>query len=96
MNDIGTIQTLAPQITVPCAVPQPGLSAHGKTVVSWAQHVDEVREAQHLRYAFFATETGAGLDFQLPGHDIDLFDNHCEHLLVHDAATLARVFHGSR
>jgi putative hemolysin len=30
---------------------------------------------------------GARLDSSLPGHDIDLFDDFCEHLLVRDTAT---------
>ena len=55
--------------------------------VSWAQHQDEVREAQRLRYAVFATEMGARLPQTLPGHDIDLFDDYCEHLLVRDTAS---------
>jgi putative hemolysin len=52
--------------------------------VSWAQHLDEVREAQRLRYQVFANELGARLPKSLPGHDIDLFDDYCEHLLVRD------------
>ena len=52
--------------------------------VVWARHEDEVRQAQQLRYQVFAGEMGARLpahaDF--PGHDIDLFDPFCEHLLV--------------
>jgi putative hemolysin len=52
--------------------------------VVWARHEDEVRQAQKLRYQVFAGEMGARLpahaDF--PGHDIDLFDPFCEHLLV--------------
>jgi putative hemolysin len=55
--------------------------------VSWARHQDEVREAQRLRYAVFAGEMGAVLSKELPGHDIDLFDDFCEHLLVRDAVT---------
>lgn len=55
--------------------------------VSWAQHQDEVREAQRLRYAVFATEMGARLPQTLPSHDIDLFDDYCEHLLVRDMAS---------
>ena len=55
--------------------------------VSWAQHQDEVREAQRLRYAVFATEMGARLPQTVPGHDIDLFDDYCEHLLVRDTAS---------
>lgn len=55
--------------------------------VSWARHTDEVRQAQRLRYRVFADEMGARLSTPLPGHDVDLFDNYCEHLLVRDAAT---------
>lgn len=59
----------------------------GALQVSWAQHQDEVREAQRLRYAVFATEMGARLPQTVPGHDIDLFDDYCEHLLVRDSAS---------
>ena len=59
----------------------------GKISVSWAQHQDEVREAQRLRYEVFAVEMGAVLPVTLAGHDIDLFDDYCEHLLVRDEAT---------
>ena len=55
--------------------------------VSWAQNLDEVREAQRLRHHVFATEMGAQLKASIQGHDIDLFDDYCEHLLVRDAAT---------
>ncbi len=57
----------------------------GKISVSWARHQDEVRQAQRLRYQVFALEMGAVLSKTLPGHDIDLFDDYCEHLLVRDA-----------
>lgn len=55
--------------------------------VGWARHQDEVREAQRLRYAVFAVEMGARLSTPLANHDIDLFDDFCEHLLVRDDAT---------
>jgi putative hemolysin len=55
--------------------------------VSWAKHQDEVREAQRLRYAVFANEMGARLPATLADHDIDLFDDYCEHLLVRDGQT---------
>lgn len=51
-------------------------------VVAWARHLDEVREAQRLRYAVFAGEMGARLRPRIPGHDVDLFDDYCEHLIV--------------
>jgi putative hemolysin len=53
-------------------------------VVGWARHQDEVRQAQRLRHQVFAGEMGARLSGPLPGHDIDLFDDYCEHLLVRD------------
>lgn len=57
----------------------------GGLTVSWARHTDEVRQAQRLRFKVFAEEMGARLDTTSPGHDVDLFDNYCEHLLVRDA-----------
>ncbi len=61
--------------------------AVGKISVSWARHQDEVRAAQRLRYQIFAVEMGATLPVTVPGHDIDLFDDYCEHLLVRDEAS---------
>ncbi len=55
--------------------------------VVWARHLDEVREAQRLRHEVFAGEMGARLPDTLPGHDVDLFDDYCEHLLVRQADT---------
>ncbi len=57
-------------------------TARGGIQVSWARHLDEVREAQRLRFSIFAGEMGARLDTPMAGHDIDLFDDFCEHLLV--------------
>ncbi len=56
-------------------------------LVSWASHQDEVRAAQKLRFDVFAGEMGARLNSPIPGHDIDLFDNYCEHLIVRDQAS---------
>jgi putative hemolysin len=56
--------------------------------VVWARHDDDVRQAQQLRHLIFAEEMGARLrvpDGSPPGHDIDLFDPYCEHLLVRAA-----------
>ncbi len=58
----------------------------GGIEVAWAQHLDEVREAQRLRFEVFAGEMGARLNTPLAGHDIDLFDDYCEHLLVREQA----------
>lgn len=68
----------------PAAVQRPSV---GKIAVSWARHQDEVRQAQRLRYQVFALEMGATLPKILPGHDVDLFDDYCEHLLVRDVAS---------
>ncbi|MCW2310992.1 GNAT family N-acetyltransferase [Rhodoferax antarcticus] len=59
----------------------------GGLQVTWARHADEVRQAQRLRYQVFAEEMGARLSTTVPGHDVDLFDNYCEHLLVRDVAS---------
>jgi len=66
---------------------QPAKGERGGIRVYWAQHQDEVREAQQLRYSVFAGEMGAQLSSTMPGHDIDLFDDYCEHLLVRDELT---------
>ena len=64
-----------------------GAAARGGISVKWAQHLDEVRAAQKLRHTVFVSEMGARLPVIVDGHDIDLFDDYCEHLLVQDEAT---------
>ncbi len=70
---------IAPVGVIPTSVPAPVLSA------TWARSEAEVNSALRLRYRVFAEEMGARLT-SLPGtpagHDRDLFDAHCEHLLV--------------
>ncbi|MGE8320393.1 MAG: GNAT family N-acetyltransferase [Comamonas sp.] len=61
--------------------------AAGGLEVTWARHQDEVREAQRLRYQIFVLEMGARLQTPLAGHDVDRFDDFCEHLLVRDTAS---------
>ncbi len=65
----------------------PAQAVRGGLQVAWARHQDEVRQAQRLRYLVFAVEMGARLQTPVPGHDVDLFDDFCEHLLVRDATT---------
>jgi len=72
----------APAVGAGAVAPQ-----RGGIEVAWAQHLDDVRAAQRLRYQIFAGEMGARLNTPLAGHDIDLFDDYCEHLLVRDQAT---------
>ena len=65
-----------------------GAAGVGREIqVAWARHQDEVRAAQRLRYQVFAGEMGARLTTTVPGHDVDLFDDYCEHLLVRDTAS---------
>lgn len=59
-------------------------SPHTRLRVHWAQHLDEVRQAQRLRYTVFKGEMGAHIHTPLAGHDVDAFDDYCEHLLVTD------------
>ena len=66
-------------------------TVRGGLAVSWARTSDDVRQAQRLRFNVFAGEMGARLDTTSPGHDVDIFDDYCEHLLVRDVATRAVV-----
>ena len=53
--------------------------------VAWARDESDVRAAQRLRHAVFAEEMGARLSVPAgapAGHDVDVFDDFCEHLLV--------------
>jgi putative hemolysin len=59
---------------------------NGRYHVSLAVDDSEIREAQRLRYKVFADEMGARLSSALPGHDIDLYDPFCDHLLVRELA----------
>jgi len=69
--------------------------AKGGIEVRWAQHLDEVREAQRLRFNVFAGEMGARLEARLPGHDIDLFDDYCEQSpTAHREAETAKAHRG--
>ena len=52
-----------------------------------ARDGDEVLAAQRLRHQVFAGELGATLRTPVPGHDVDRFDEYCDHLVVRDDAT---------
>lgn len=65
-----------------------GADAHLEAV--WARDEADVRAAQQLRWRVFAGEMGATLRPPRgtpPGHDADLYDAYCEHLLVRTVAT---------
>ncbi|MEU7530647.1 GNAT family N-acyltransferase [Saccharothrix sp. NPDC042600] len=47
----------------------------------------EVVAAQKLRHQVFAGEMGATLRSPVEGHDVDAFDEHCDHLVVRDDRT---------
>jgi putative hemolysin len=52
----------------------------------WARDESDVRRAQRLRHAVFVEEFGARVTPPRgtpPGHEADVFDPFCEHLLVH-------------
>ncbi|MCK9687776.1 GNAT family N-acetyltransferase [Scleromatobacter humisilvae] len=56
--------------------------------VVWARQLDDVRAAQRLRHQVFVEEMGAQptpVPGAPAGHDIDLFDEFCEHLIVRTA-----------
>ena len=52
-----------------------------------ARDSDEVVAAQRLRHQVFAAEMGAVLHSSVPGHDVDYFDQFCDHLVVRDDRT---------
>ena len=55
--------------------------------LSLAVDDSEIRETQRLRHKVFAEEMGASLSSVLPGHDVDLYDSFCDHLLVRELAS---------
>src|SRR5436189_1070748 len=64
---------------------EPGRADAARFEVVWARDERDVRQAQQLRHLVFAEEMGARLSVphgSPPGHDIDMFDPFCEHLLV--------------
>jgi putative hemolysin len=55
--------------------------------ISFARSAAEVLEAQRLRYKVFAGEMGARLPDAASGIDRDIYDAHCDHLLVRDTGS---------
>ncbi|MEX8192128.1 GNAT family N-acetyltransferase [Comamonas guangdongensis] len=74
----------APQSALAPLSSRPAPAPALRLQVRWAHHLDEVRQAQRLRYQVFAEEMGAVLPTPVAGHDIDAFDDFCEHLMVCD------------
>lgn len=55
-----------------------------RLITSLARHESEIEEAQRLRFKIFGEEMGANLPSAKEGIDRDIFDPHCEHLLVRE------------
>ena len=56
----------------------------GHYTLGFAGTEEELREAQRLRFKVFADEFGAEICPGVPGHDIDYYDDFCDHLIVRD------------
>jgi len=59
--------------------------------VSLASSVDEVREAQQLRFQVFSQEYGAVFHGPEKGFDQDEFDDYCDHIIVRDRNSMRIV-----
>ncbi|PRY42820.1 GNAT family N-acetyltransferase [Umezawaea tangerina] len=73
-----------PQLLVSTARPATGTPGYSLLV---ARDSAEVVAAQRLRYKVFADEVGASLHTPVEGHDVDRFDEFCDHLVVRDDAS---------
>lgn len=62
-----------------------------RLALSLASNLDEVREAQSLRYKMFVQSMGLSNLENAQGLDQDEFDPYCDHLLVRDNQTLEVV-----
>jgi putative hemolysin len=74
-----------PALRSPRSAPTQRRAAAPSLEVAWARNEDEVRSAQRLRYQVFVEEMGARpmpLAGTPAGHDVDVFDGFCEHLIV--------------
>lgn len=66
------------------------LSQHHTThkfEVSLATELEEIRQAQALRYQIFSEEMGAQISTPIPACDVDRFDAYCQHLFVREKQT---------
>ena len=86
-QSIATTPSSAPSLSHRPASPVHAAAPALRLQVRWARHLDEVRQAQRLRYQIFAEELGARLNPRMPGVDQDIFDPYCEHLVVRDEDT---------
>jgi len=70
----------------PRVAEQPRRAARAKLHVTLAATESEILEAQKLRWRVFADELGARLPSRTRGVDRDIYDPHCDHLIVRDEA----------
>ena len=66
-------------------------ASSGKLLLSMASTPEELREVQRLRYKVFIETMGLSSLVREDGLDSDEFDEHCDHLIVRDTATLKVV-----
>ena len=82
---------LNPSVAATTVVDRPPMDVGAPRLEAvWARHQDEVRAAQRLRYDVFAGEMGAQLapwPGAPAGHDVDRFDDACEHLIARTVET---------
>lgn len=64
-----------------------GRKARPKLTVGLARHAEDILAAQRLRYQVFAEEMGARLPSRIAGVDQDIYDPHCQHLIVRNETT---------
>ncbi|MEO6244564.1 MAG: GNAT family N-acyltransferase [Opitutaceae bacterium] len=70
----------------------PSALVTGRYELTLAEHLDDVRAAQRLRFEVFNLELHEGLaEAFTTGLDADEFDEVCDHLVVHDRETRAVV-----
>lgn len=69
-----------PELAVPAAPDE-------RYSLALASCVDDLRDAQRLRYQIFTEEYQATIHTKIPGVDEDFYDNFCDHLLVRDLET---------
>jgi putative hemolysin len=62
-----------------------------KLSLSLASTPEEIREVQHLRYKVFVEAMGLDALVNEEGLDKDIFDEHCDHLIVRDNRSLKVV-----
>ncbi|MES2151190.1 MAG: GNAT family N-acyltransferase [Pseudomonadota bacterium] len=77
---------------MPTLIPAPQTIVRApRLTLSLATTPEEVREVQRLRYKVFIETLGLAALVNDEGLDCDEFDEHCDHLVVRDSATLKVV-----